>query len=114
MRPFKLWVVVGEKPFINVPKATLRKLLNKNGRVKKVEFRRSMSPLQIKNRIISSFPTLRLESPIFMKCVELKMVHVDIEGGTDGYPCGSVIQSIASKESLYLVESKVNFKLLIL
>ena len=49
MRPFKLWVVFGSKLFTTVPKASMRKELNKNGRVKKVEFRRSMSPLQIKN-----------------------------------------------------------------
>ncbi len=42
-RAFKLWVVVGKNKFTNVPKSHQRKELNKNGRVKKIEFRRSMS-----------------------------------------------------------------------
>lgn len=103
MRPFKLWVVVGDKIFTSIPKSTLRKALNKSGRVKKVEFRRSMCGLQVQNRIVQSFPDLKLDNPTFMKCIDLKMVTVEVEGG--GYPNGSVLQSIASKESLYLVDS---------
>ena len=107
MRPFKLWVVVGKTLFTSVPKSTLRRTLNKGGRIKKVEFRRSLSSLQVRNRIVQAFPELKLHKPTFMKCVDLKMVTVDVEGD-DGYPAGNVVQSIASKESLYLVEgSKV-------
>ena len=108
VRAFKLWVVVGEKLFTAIPKATMRKTLNKSGRIKKVEFRRTMSSLQVKNQITKAFPSLKLDNPIFMKCVDLKMVTVDMESG---YPCGSNIQNIASKESLYLIESasKVSF-----
>ena len=38
-----------------------------------------------------------------MKCVDFKMVAVELEGGV-GYPSGRLVQSIASKESLYLVK----------
>ena len=38
-----------------------------------------------------------------MKCVNLKMVCVDVKGS--GYPNGIDIREIASKGSLYLVES---------
>ena len=79
VRAFKLWVVVGEKLFTAIPKATLRKTLNKSGRVKKVEFRRTMSSLQVKNQITKAFPSLKLDNPVFMKCVDLKMVTVDME-----------------------------------
>lgn len=102
-RPFRLWVVVGESLFTSVPKATLRKALNKRGRVQKVEFRRSMTSLQVQNRIMQAFPHLKLDKVTFMKCIDLNMVTVEVEGG--GYPTGSVVQSIASKESLYLVDS---------
>lgn len=46
-RPFKLWVVIGEKKFTSIPKSSQRKSLNKCGRVKKLQFRRSMSKLQV-------------------------------------------------------------------
>lgn len=95
-------MVVGNSLFTSVPKATLRKNLNKNGRVKKVEFRRSMSSFQVQNRIMQAFPSLKLDKVCFMKCVDLKMVSVKLEG--DGYPSGSQLQNIASKGSLYLVE----------
>ena len=104
-RPFKLWVVIGDKMFTSVPKSTQRKALNKNGRVKKLEFRRSMSPLQVKNLMMRSFPLLRLQNPMFMQCVDLQMIAVNLEGG--GYPNGDTIRNISSKESLYVVESKV-------
>ena len=104
IKPFKLWVVVGDKMFTAVPKSSQRKALNKRGRIKKIEFRRSMSKLQVQNRIVQTFPSLKLSNPTFMKCVNLKMVAVDLEG--DSFPNGSNIQSIASKESLYLVESR--------
>ena len=104
-RPFKLWVVVGKSLFTSVPKATLRKALNKSGRVQKLEFRRSMSSLQVQNRIMQAFPRLRLEEVTFMKCIDLKMVAVELEG--NGYPSGSLLQSIASKGSLYLVETEL-------
>lgn len=96
-------MVVGKEMFTAVPKSNLRKVLNKQGRVKKVEFRRSFSPLQVRNRIVQAFPQLKFSDPVFMKCVDLKMVPVDVEGG--GFPNGSAVQGIASKESLYLVES---------
>lgn len=104
-RPFKLWVVIGDKMFTSIPKSTQRKSLNRNGRIKKLEFRRSMSPLQVKNVIVRSFPTFQLQNPTFMKCVDLQMVAVDVKEG--GYPSGNEIQNIASKESLYVVESQV-------
>ena len=63
-----------------------------------VEFRRTMSSLQVKNQITKAFPSLKLDNPVFMKCVDLKMVTVDMESG---YPCSSNIQNTASKESLY-------------
>ena len=104
-RAFKLWVVVGEKMFTTIPKSSVRKKMNKEGRIKKLEFRRTMASSQVKKIIVEAFPTLKLESPIFMKSVDMKMVTANIEG--DEYPCGSIIHSIASKESLYVVESEV-------
>ena len=103
MRPFKLWVVVGKELFSSVPKGSARRALNKNGRVKRVEFRRSLSERQVQNRIMEAFPHLQMNKPTFMKCVDLKMVRVEVDGS--GYPTGSAVQGIASKESLYLVES---------
>ena len=111
MRPFKLWVVIGEEIFRSVVKSSLRKSLNKKGHIKKVEFRRSLSSLQVRKRITETFPDLKLETPIFMKCKNLKMVTVNVEGG--GYPNGSDLQAIASKESLYLVEPPSSAKVAI-
>ena len=81
-----------------IPKSSLRKKLNKEGRIKKVEFRRTMASCTVRKVIMEAFPMLKLDNPIFIKSVDMKMVTYDVEGG--GYPCGSVIQSIASKESL--------------
>ena len=70
-----------------------------------------MTGMQVRRRITQEFPQLDLDRPTFMKCVSLKMVCVDVEGG--GYPNGTEIQNIASKESLYMVEtSKVSDSLL--
>ena len=66
--------------------------MSKNGRVKKVEFRRSLFPLQVKNRITQDFPDLRLDNPAFMKCTDLKIVTVDVPGGV--YLNGSDLQGI--------------------
>ncbi len=99
-------MVVGEKMFTSIPRATQRKSLNKNGRVKKLSFRRCMSKFQVKNVIVRSFPALRLQNPTFMKCVDLQLVTANLEGG--GYPNGTMIRTIASKESLYVVESEVS------
>lgn len=69
-----------------------------------MEFRRSMSSLQVQNSIVEAFPCLKLDTKVtFIKCVDLKMVPVELEG--DEYPNGRLVQSIASKESLYLVQS---------
>ena len=103
VRPFKLWVVVGKELFSSVPKGNARRVLNKNGRVKQVEFRRSLSERQVQNRIMEAFPHLKMNKPTFMKCVDLKMVRIEVGGS--GYPTGSAVQGIASKGSLYLVES---------
>ena len=62
-----------------------------------------MSEMQVRNRIVQAFPHLKLDKPAFMKCVDLKMVCVDVEGS--GYRNGIDILEIASKGSLYLVES---------
>ena len=97
-------VVVGDSMFDGVPKATLRKALNKKGQVKRVEFRRSLSDLQVKNSIVQTFSCLEEDTKVtFMKCVDLKMVAVELKGGV-GYHNGRLVQSIASKESLYLVK----------
>ena len=92
MRPFTLWVVVGKELFSSVPKRSARRALNKNGRVKRVEFHRSLSERQVQNRITD----LQMNKPTFMKCVDLKMVRVEVDGS--GYPTGSAVQGIASKE----------------
>ncbi len=65
-RAFKLWIVVGKNKFTNVPKSHQLKELNKNGRVKKIEFRRSMSGSQVKNRITMAFPSLQIDKRLFL------------------------------------------------
>lgn len=47
-RAFKLWIVVGERMFTTIPKSSIRKKMNKEGRIKKLEFRRTMSSSQVK------------------------------------------------------------------
>lgn len=64
-----------------------------------------MSNLQVQTAIVQAFPCLEFDTKVtFMKCVDLKMVAVELGEGVR-YPNGSLVQSIASKESLYLVES---------
>ncbi len=105
-RPYKLWVVIGNELFTSIPKANLRRSLNKSGRVKKVEFRRSMSEMQVQTVIVQAFPQLQLEKPTFMKCVDMQMVCIE----DSGYPNGEGICEIASKGSLYMVERSTLLK----
>ena len=103
-RPYKLWVVVGANKFVTVPKAGLRRAMKRNGRVKRLEFSRHMSRKQVKNVLVSNFPSLRLTSSVFMKAkCDNKMEEVRQED--EGFPNGTELQTIASKESLYLIES---------
>lgn len=95
--------MIGNELFTCVPKANLRRSLNRCGRIKKVEFRQSMSEMQVRNTTVQAFPHLKLDKPTFMKCVDLKMMCVDVEGS--GYPNGIGVHEIASKGSLYLVET---------
>ncbi len=87
-----------------VPTAGVRRQLKKNGREKKIEFKRSLSDLQVKNAIVESFPCLRLDSPSFWKCEHSnKLEQVTIQG----YPDGEELFDVASKETLYVVEDEV-------
>ena len=104
MRPFKRWVVVlRNEHSCTIPLASTRRKLNENGRVKRLELRRNLSREEVKSIIVRSFPTLRMDTVTFLKCGSGNTLHkVDVKGG---YPNGAL--TIASKESLYLVEEVV-------
>lgn len=103
-KPYKRWVIVMDRPASNVPSAGIRRKLKKQGREKKVEFKRSYSKTQVKDAIRDHFPQLRLDSPTFWKCRGSNIMElVEIEG----YPDGKELFDIASKESLYIVEDEV-------
>ena len=74
-----------------VTKGGIRRKLNQNNRITKIEFRRTMSSEKVKNLITEAFPHLNLTNPVFMEF--------------DGFPNGYEVQSCASKESLYIVET---------
>lgn len=105
-RPFKLWVVVLEHYQEKVPKGGRRKKLNDAGRVKKLEFRRTLSKQQVKNLLIRSFPDLRIASCCFYKSdLDTKLQFCDVQGS---FPDGQEVTEIASKESLYIVEGSAD------
>ena len=103
MRPYKLWVVVGSEVFDRVPKAAARRRMKNDGRVKHLEFRRNMSRQEVKDVLLRNFPKLHLLKPLFMKAqCDNSMFVYEVEGGD--FPDGDTLASIASKESLYVVE----------
>ena len=101
IKPFKLYIVVGDKVFTSVPKGGIRRKLNQNNLIAKIEFRRTMSSEKVKNLITEAFPHLNLTNPVFMKAQNNDMVRMEF----DGFPNGYEVQSCASKESLYIVET---------
>lgn len=104
-QPYKLWVVVLTSPQDKVPKGSSRKKLNEAGRVKKLEFRRSLSKQHVKNILVKTFPKLRMSNCSFYKRdVDTSLKMCTIEGC---FPDGKEITEIASKESLYIVEGPV-------
>ena len=104
-RPYKLWVVVLNKRQEKVPKAASRKKLKELGRIKKLEFRRSFSKQQVKDLLIKNFPDLKMLNCNFYKSgSDTVLTMYEVEGE---YPDGEEVVDIASKESLYIVESQV-------
>lgn len=63
-----------------------------------------MSKQHVKNFLVKTFPKCRLHvlNPMFLKCDSTKRLS-KVEG-LEGFPSGSEILQIASKESIYVVE----------
>ena len=102
-RPYHLWVVVCSEKTSVVPKAGTRRRMKKDGRVKRLEFSRVMSKQEVKNVLLRNFPALQLTKPIFLKAQPDNTIQpVGVVGG--GFPDGDEVLTIASKESLYVVE----------
>ena len=91
--------LLGANKFVTVPKAGLWRAMKRNDRVKRLEFSRHMSRKQVKNVLMSNFPSLRLTSSVFMKAkCDNKMEEVRQED--EAFPNGTDYS-----ESLYLIES---------
>lgn len=101
IKPFKRWVLVLESKRKLVPTSTTRRQLLQCGREKRVEFYRSMTKEQVKEKLLQSFPKLSLENPTFLKCDSSKRL-VDVK--MEGFPTGEEILDISSKESMYVLE----------
>ena len=86
-----------------MPKAASRKKLKELGRIKKLEFRRFFSKQQVKYLLIKNFPDLKMLNCNFYKSGSDTVLTI-YEGE---YPDGEEVVDIASKESLYIVESQV-------
>ena len=99
-RSRKLTVVLLRKFSLVVPKSNARSKLKKDGRIKKMEFRRTMSFLQIKNIIIKAFSAFSLSELYFLSCEQsnsLRKASVQAPNGDD-------LMNIAGQGSLYLCE----------
>lgn len=89
-----------------VPKGGNRKKLNEAGRVKRLEFNRSLSKQQVKNILIKNFPRLNISNCEFYKSdANSRLQLFTLEEGS--FPSGQEIIEVASKESLYIVEGPV-------
>ncbi len=88
-----------------VPKGKYRKGLEDNGRIKKTEFRRDMTSLQVKNKIKTVFSQFSLFNPSFLTCEEGSTLCLECDGNQN--PDGNqVVDSVQSRKgTLYIMES---------
>ena len=96
-------VLLKEKPE-SVPRGRVRKNLNKSGRIMKLQFRRCMSPSEIKSIIVDGFKDLgNIEEARFLRCGQDNLMVVNDEQDLNG---DGVIE-LAGQGSLYLTQKKV-------
>lgn len=99
-RARKLTVVLLPKISLIVPKSNARSKLKKDGRIKKLEFRRTMSFLQVKNLLIKSFSAFSLKELCFLYCEQSNILR----RASVRAPSGDELMDIAGQGSLYLCE----------
>ena len=105
IKPFRRSVVVLDAYSHTIPSAGTRKQLSDNGRMKKLEFRRNMTHSEVKNVIVRNFPCLAMNTGKFLKCAPGNTLEeFELEGR---YPNGELLLTVASKESVYMVEVSV-------
>lgn len=101
-------VLLSKKP-VFVPKGHLRKKLTKCGRIQKVEFKRSMTPSEVRSAIVEAFSGSgfeRIESAQFLQCGKDNIMIVSEEQDLSG---DSAI-NLAGQGSLYLTQKPVGEK----
>ncbi len=104
VKSYKHWVIVLNSETGSVPTANGKRRLIREGRQRRVEFKRTMSPLQVKNVIIRAFPELRMTNATFWQCDNTSTLNqAEIE---EGFPDREELLEISSKESVYLVEGE--------
>lgn len=99
-RPKKISVVLLPDFMQVVPKGNARKRLNKDGRIKKLEFRRNMSFLQARNVIVKSFAGFKLKDIQVLCCDQSNAM----EKAATQTPNGDELMDIAGQGSLYICE----------
>ena len=80
--------------------AIVPKRLSKEGRIQKLEFRRTMSCLQTRNAIIKGFAALKLCSLKFLQCTLNNQMCLAADQQIDG----EGVISLAGQGSLYMCE----------
>ena len=99
-RPRKVTVVMLPELLWRVPKSAARKKLNKDGRIKKLEFRRNMTFLQAKNVIIKAFSNFQLTELLYLSCEQSSVM----KKAATQMPNGDDLIGIAGQGSLYVCE----------
>ena len=106
-RPRKVTVVMLPELSWRVPKSAARKKLNKDGRIKKLEFRRNMTFLQAKNVIIKAFSNFQLTELLYL-LTELLYLSCEqssvMKKAATQMPNGDDLIGIAGQGSLYVCE----------
>ena len=78
----------------------LEKKLNKDGRIKKLEFRQNMTFLQAKNVIIKAFSNFQLTELLYLSCEQSSVM----KKAATQMPNGDDLIGIAGQGSLYVCE----------
>ncbi len=101
-KPSIITLILTEDKRRIVPKGKYRKTLQDKGRIKKAEFRRDMTSLQVKDQIKTAFSDL--SNPLFLTCEEGSTLCLVFDGNQN--PDGNqLVDSVQSRKgTLYIVD----------
>ncbi len=96
-KPSIITLILTEDKRRIVPKGKYRKTLQDKGRIKKAEFRRDMTSLQVKTQIKTAFSDLSLLNPLFLTCEEGSTLCLVFDGNQN--PNGNqLVDSVQSRK----------------